>query len=185
MSIHEVILDHVSWGRLARLMPTIPGDPAVKGRRLFLSKDVMDLVDTYRTKAAEARRCEAFRQELDDFVKGGQVGVCLRPFEANEDAKLGLLHPPEDGIWDIRSVNPSPGLRVVGAFAEKNSFIGLEWAPRSKEFLGRQPLGDRNSREWRDIIGNAKAHWRRLFSSWEPRTGDKLDEYLSTNCHLV
>ena len=185
MSIREVVESCVDDGRLFELSPVDPGAP--RGRRMFLSPDVLSLVETVRTKGYEAGRCQALRAQLDSFVEGvDQIGICTTPYAANEEATLGLLGPAEDGIWDFRSIKPKPGLRVIGGFACCDFFIALEWAPRSKPFLDRSPLGPRDSQEWRDIIVRAKAHWNRLLQPYVPLfEGFDSHEYVSENCHPV
>ena len=84
------------------------------------------------------------------------------------------VDPISDRIWDIRSVDPSPGIRVLGGFAEKDTFVALEW-----DF--RENLGGPKSKEWRDFIVRCSAHWRRLFGTYKPHEGEKTSDFLSKN----
>src|SRR5260370_28792640 len=77
-------------------------------------------------------RAGRLRADLEEFTKGKHITVCLEPFAA-KSAYMGRLAPVADGVWDIRSRDPSPALRVVGLFAETDVFIALRWAPRSNK----------------------------------------------------
>ena len=102
------------------------------------------------------------------------------------DAKMGRLDPIADEVWDVRSQEPSPGLRVFSRFAEKDVLVALTCSPRSisVSWLDRLPLLGRDSRQWRDAIIECKRDWNILFPAYEPLRGDDLDDYIS-NAVLV
>ena len=99
------------------------------------------------------RRAGRLRADLERFIKGQQIGLCLIPYQA-ATAYMGRLDRPKDEVWDIRSVDPSPGLRVFGRFAEVGLFIALLWAPRSKDlhWAERKVLGKGTSLQWQFAI---------------------------------
>jgi hypothetical protein len=81
---------------------------------MFIGKDLLELFEKewLPEEQGEARRCGYLEQQLEAFVEGTLIGVCMTPRRANDNATLGILHPVEDGVWDLRSVTPPPGLRA-------------------------------------------------------------------------
>lgn len=181
MSMTALVQQHEANGDLWRVCPLIPGD---ESRTMFVSREVTDLLFGSWPVAAQ-RRVGFLRANLDAFVVGETIGLCMRPGKARDDAQMAVLDPPSSGIFDYRSCAPTPGIRIIGMFAGADTFFGLIWVPRSKEWLGRQPLLDRNSREWRDAILRAKREWRRLFLSYGWHVGRIESDYITSNCNPV
>lgn len=153
---------------------------------MFLSQELKDFLDGPWTHKGARLRAGRLRADLEAFIKGDELSLCFEPFVAKA-AYMGRLEPIEDSIWDIRSRDPKPALRVVGFFAEMDAFVALRWAPRSKrlEWTDKPPLGDKDSREWRDIIVQCKTDWRNLFHGYVPVTGECINAYLSDSAHAV
>src|SRR5712692_9566878 len=77
----------------------------------------------------ERIRIEELRVELDYFMDGRRID--LRPLlSLNEYAHMAVLDPPADEVWEFRSVDPKPAMRVFGSFAARDKFIALTWAWR-------------------------------------------------------
>lgn len=184
MSTRGWIGELVRHGRLVSMEPVFSGDPIA--RQMFLSPEVSALIEGPWPSAKAEKRCGHLRADLESFVLGREVGVCNRPFEART-ATMGLLSPVTNGVWDIRSQEPRPGIRVLGFFAERDVFVALVPASRSivTDFIPRGPLGDRDSREWRSIIREARLQWKALFPNHNPIGGSDIDEYLSGKYHIV
>jgi hypothetical protein len=184
MSIHDELKARCSEKRLFRLDLGIPGDPVE--RAILLSEDVQSLLTGPWQSETLRYRSGRLRGDLEEFIKGETISACLRPFEARS-AYMGRLAPIQFGMWDIRSRDPTPALRVVGLFAATDVFVALRWAPRSVQpaWIDRPPLGCRDSREWRDIITQCKVDWRNLFLSFAAITGDNIHDYISRNVRLV
>jgi len=87
---------------------------------------------------------------------------------------LGRLHPARDEVWDIRSSDPPPGLRVFGRFGNTDIFVGLSWEERL-------PLGSKDSPDWKRLILQCKTDWRNLFPAHNAISGDDIHDYISTN----
>lgn len=170
----------MSEGRLFELRPRMPDDPIE--RSMFVSEEIWRLVQGPWAGDEMAGRCGLLRADMEQFVSGRVVGVCLTPYSAKH-ALFGLLDAPADGIWDFRSVDPSPGLRLFGAFAATDVFVALTCAPRSVpvEYLARTPLGKAQSREWAKAIRECKAEWRKLFQPYQPHTGGKASDFVSAD----
>jgi hypothetical protein len=117
---------------------------------------------------------------------GNVLGVSVTPHAAG-NARLGLLAPIHDGVWDFRSQVPRPGIRVLGLFPERDTFLALIPASRSvkTDYIPWGPLGNGGSDEWKSIITEARSLWTSLMPMWKPVTGDNPDDYFSDNYHRV
>lgn len=184
MSIRDEISARISEGRLFPVEPRMPDDPVA--RLLVVSEEINALLMGPWSGVVMERRCNELQADLEVFVKGQELGMCLTPHEAG-NAYMGLLDPPSDGVWDIRSRGPSPGLRIIGHFAATDVFVGLIYAPRSVRvpWTPRLPLGSHNSPEWVRIINQCKAGWRQLFHSYLPYQGVSIHDYISKRVFLV
>ena len=159
----------VTAGDLIRYVPALSGMPAV--RTLYLSPAVDDLVGG-RVPELEARGGELMAN-LDSFVQGQRLVVSLRPHKAG-NAYMGLLGPESYGIWDIRSRDPRPALRVFGGFLEKDVFVGLTWRVRLQ-------LEARNSAQWEHAISECRSRWTTLVPEHLPITGERVSDYFTTD----
>jgi hypothetical protein len=182
MSIRAAIRRHVLGDRLRPLEMTLRSDEV--SRSLFLAPDLWPLMDGPWTSPQCAGRVARLQADLESFVTGGAVGICLDAFRA-EDAFFGRLDTVEERVWDIRCRGPKPGLRIVGHFAECDTFIAMTWAPRSKSWNGREPLGDRFSSAWSRIKSTSRSEWIRLFPQHEPIHGGAVQDYVSKNSFPV
>jgi hypothetical protein len=170
--------------RLFTLERSLPSDPV--SRSMFLSEEIKNLLDGPWARDDRRYRAGRLRADLEEFIKGEEITLCFEPFAA-KTAYMGRLCPIVDSVWDIRSRDPSPALRVVGFFAEMDAFVALRWAPRSRRpgWTDKPPLGDRDSSEWRDIIVQCKTDWKNLFHTYLPVTGECINAYVSDSAHAV
>lgn len=178
MSIEEWINHLVADGRLFPLRPVFKGDSI--RRPMFMSEEVRNLIEGPWTTAAAATRCGQLRADLEAFVVGAELSICLRPYHAR-DAQMGLLSPIEDGVWDVRSQNPKPGIRVLGRFGRRDWFLALIPACRSRkvDYIARGPLDDGNSQAWDDAISDTRRLWQHLCPVYPAVGGDDAREYFS------
>jgi hypothetical protein len=179
MSIYDVIDDLVNTGRLFYLEPVLD-DPVE--RTMLMSPEIRALLEGPWDSNDMEDRCGQLRDDLERFVTGGAITLCFDPYIA-QTAYFGLLDPPTDAIWDLRSRDPDPGLRVLGAFADKDVFVSLLCAPRSVpvEWLNRKPLNDTeaNPSEWGRAIRQANAMWHNLFPTYRRHIGKQHDDYVT------
>jgi hypothetical protein len=186
MSIRDEINTRVGEvpPRLYRLERSLKSDP--ESRSMFVSEEIKTLLDGPWTNQDLRYRAGRLRGDLEDFIKGALIVACLEPFKAKA-AYMGRLAPIEDSVWDIRSRDPSPALRVVGLFAETNTFIALRWAPRStrNKWTDKPPLGSRDSHEWRDMVVQCKTDRTNLFHAYRPVIGDDINAYVSDSINVV
>lgn len=181
MSIHAEINAHIAAGELYQVRP-MAGDPTE--RTMIITKDIMQLLEgPWGTDSLE-RRANRLRADLESFVKGDPISVSMTPYE-HKSAYLGLLDKPEHEVWDIRSRDPNPGLRVLGRFAETDVFVGLVWRPRSVNWGERNALGNGKSLEWEFAKLECEQEWDRLFPHHSAIHGADLGDYISTEAFLV
>jgi hypothetical protein len=180
MSIRDSIEFWIKEGKLYELKLVFASDQIQ--RTMIISDEIYQLLNGPWEDDVWGRRCGFLRGTLEAFVKGQEIGVCLEPFKASK-AYMGRLHRPRDEVWDIRSIDPSPGIRVFGRFAEKDVFVGLIWSPRSVDIPASQrlPLGPRESIEWKNAIIECKTKWTVLFPSYQPVHGREIDDYIGSN----
>jgi len=166
MSI-DILIDHyLTNGTLFRLHPWLPSTRLTRMICLAPSVNEYVLSDEYRAGR--------LHQDLDLFIAGDIITVSMIPRKAGV-AYMALLDPTEDAIWDMRSRDPSPGLRILGAFARKDYFIGLVLRTR------RQLVNDKH---WDKAIAECHREWRARFHALLPHSGVDENAYL-TNCTCV
>jgi hypothetical protein len=144
-------------------------------RTLFVSVEVNDVIYPPWPPNRNGYRLSKFRAVLDDFLAGGRVSVAENPFKKPSDALLARVCPTTDDVWDIRCIDPKPGIRCLGCFSEKDTFVALTWNYRE----------DFCPEDWATEIGRCKTEWSSLFNPHRPFHGAHLDEYLSINYHAV
>jgi hypothetical protein len=162
MSIEGLIEHCLETELLFRVHPFLPIKPV---RRIFVSKPIKDYLNS------DDERAFGLLGDLDSFIAGEIITTSMVPREARE-AYMGLLHPIADGLWDIRSRDPSPALRMLGGFSRRDTFVGLV-------LYERRLMGDFFSKEWKFAISECKRQWTHRFHALQPITGDDLHGYLS------
>ena len=179
MSIHDGIRHRCDEGRL---FPFTLGDGAPR-RWLFMSKDVHELFTGPWKNQEWRNRCTDLSVDFEQFVSGQVVSVATNPRKAKR-AYMSQLEKPYERVWDIRSRNPSPGIRILGRFAEQNVFVALSWYLRNR-------LGEYGSDEWNFAIGDSKTRWRQLFHPYDALGDDRkiskdnIHDYISSKVQLV
>lgn len=176
ISIRDEINIHVAANRLFEITPPIPGDPIE--RTMLVSAGIYSLLQGPWENRSIGRRAGRLRADLEVFVKGQVITVSLTPYQ-HKTAFMGLLDRPEDEVWDIRSRDPNPGLRLFGRFAEIEVFIALNWRPRSVKWLNQKPLGNSRSIDWHLEILECQQAWSKLFPNHTPISGVQIDDYIS------
>ena len=145
-------------------------------RRIVASPSVHSLLTGPWESRAWEERCGQLHGDFDTFLGGNLLTVAAKPYKGKSSYML-KLHPPAEEVWEIRSRDPDPGIRVFGRFAETDLFVALSWAKRAD-------LAGPKSREWRDARVQCKTDWDNLFRPYEPKSGANLHDYLSTAVSL-
>ena len=178
MSIHDEWMARVREGRLFKLDFLIPG--IQERRTVLMSPEINRLVTGPWNSVLMADRCARLRVDLESILGGERQSVCWTPFKGRTYHKIGRLDPPQDFMFDLRSVD-EPGLRLLFHFAERDVLVAHLCSPRSVpvSWLHRVPLLDRGSKEWRIAIMESNAMWGKLFPDYRPHRGEHIDDLLS------
>ena len=177
-SIRAAIRRHVRAGRLYALEMIDASAPVE--RVLVFADPIRTLLDGPWTHPSCANRAARLRADLEAFVRGDPVSVCLRPYEAGA-AFFGRLNRPDEEVWDVRLREPNPALRLFGRFAAPDHFVVFDWRPRSKPWNGREPLGDRNDPGWDAEKEKCTTQWAALFPQHAPVRGESVHDYVTNN----
>jgi hypothetical protein len=175
MSIRDEIKHWIGEGRLFLLTPALASSPC--SRTMFVADELNRLILGPWASQEDEFRFGKLRADLDMFIDGSLLSVAQAPYKKPKTTYLARLDPMVEEVWEIRSRDPKPGIRVFGRFAEKDVFVALTW-----EF--RDGLGGPASREWRDAREGCKAEWRKLFPTYPALGRDNLHDYAS-NIFLV
>lgn len=179
MSIRQIWEKRVREGELFRLEFLIAG--GLHRRIVLLSPEMNDLVSEPWENDEMGHRRARLRADLENIMAGERLVVCWTPGKARQRHQIGRLEPLDDNIFDIRSSNPAPGLRVLFHFAEKDVLVAHLCSPRSHSvrWLARPPLAERSSKAWRRAIAESNQNWSVLFPRHSPHNGSHIDDYLS------
>jgi hypothetical protein len=167
--IRAFIRTAVEEDRLHLVLPQMAADPV--RRTLLVSNEVNNFLRGPWDDDADERRAGRLQSNLEHFVAGGVVPVCLQPRQAKA-AFMGRLDPLDNGIWDIRSRDPKPGLRLLGGFTEPDVFVGLVWDFR---------LNLKTDDDWKSLQQRCRSEWRSLFAEEAPLLGEEVHDYISEN----
>lgn len=182
MSVGDDIKAAVSNGKLRLLELALPSDPAE--RTVLIHPELKRLFDGPWRNASEQRRVGRLRADLETFVTGKVIPVSLIPYE-HRTAYMGLLDPPSGGIFDIRSRDPSPGMRVFGGFAMPDVFVALNYEFRSvsPDWSDRRPL-EGDAIRWQIAILECEKRWKEIFHT-PPITGGNVRDFISKDAFSV
>ncbi len=157
-------------------VPAVPGG-AVK-RHMLVSKHLRDAMDGPWRDAKEETRLSSLRGDLDAFVLGQRISIADDPYDKPKNTYMARVAPRESELWDIRSIDPRPSIRVLGCFAETDLFVALLW-----KF--RLDLDGPNGPLWHDFVQRAEHAWRQFGMGLQPHSGSKISDYVSSNFFLV
>jgi hypothetical protein len=172
MSIRDDIKVHLGK-ELFLLEPLLPAERVI--RTMFISKEINRVVHPPWAQGRNGTRHAQMRAWLETFIAGRRIPVAEHPFKKGRDAYLARVHPVANEIWDIRCMNPNPGIRVFGRFTELDTFVALTWEHRESI----------NGKQFDTAIARAMNEWRRLFPTIPVFKGNKINDYLSGNFYAV
>lgn len=137
---------------------------------MLLARDLYEeIMGPFEDEATEYRMGR-LRNDLDLFSLGRLIVVGRK----RQNSFFKQLDPPDHEVWEIRSRDPKPSLRVFGAFAEQDVFVSIIVEQRTR-------LGVETSREFRDAIQRTKVAWRTLFLTYPRLSGDNWNAYIKEN----
>ncbi len=170
MSRRELIDE---WGvtrDLVLLPPVLASTPSV--RYVFVTEDVrQELCGPWDTPEHTIRYTRA-RAVVDAFTGGLRIAARYPPSRSAK-AQLALLDPAHEEVWEFRSREPKPGVRVFGCFSELDTFIAL-WTE----------LRENIDEDFKKEREECKRQWRKFFPTFAPHTGANLSDYI-TNYYPV
>jgi hypothetical protein len=169
MSIRDEIRARLDEERLRLIKPLMPGSP--EARLIYASDELHKAIRLPHADPQEAARRGRLQADFDRFINGRLVTIGGRN---HRQAYMKCLEPECDEIWEIRSIDPRPSLRVFGSFAEADVFIAMHIGRRDE-------LGGFNSPEFKAAIRYTKACWRQLFNTWPPFSGSTINDYITEN----
>lgn len=150
-------------------MPRMPNAP--HPRVLYAAPTLHEAMEGPWSDEAVEYRMGKLRADLDHFSTGRLITVSSG---SEKHAYMKLLDDADEEVWEIRSRDPKPSLRVFGRFADTDVFVATH-------FHDRVSLGEPGSRAWRDEFVRCKAEWRKLFPTYEPKRGLSINDYISEN----
>lgn len=177
MSIKDLINDHTR-GQERQLSWHKPAIQDRTKRHMLISVNLQNALSGPWNSAANERRFGQLRGDLDAFVEGRLISVANHPYDKDKTAYIARVDPTSAEVWDIRSIDPSPSIRVLGCFVETDLFVALVWAYRNCLDGPGGPL-------WKAFIQRAQHEWRRLFLTYIPHSGSAISDYISENFFAV
>lgn len=131
-------------------------------RAMFVTSKLWEALNGPWESEDDEERFGRLYADLVQFVEGRRI----------DHNYFKNLWPRRDGVWEIRSVRPSPSVRVLGRFATKDVFIATNFELRNE-------LGEFDSREWREAKRRCLAEWRHLFNSYPALIGNTIHDHIS------
>jgi hypothetical protein len=142
-------------------------------REVYVSQEVHDVVCGPWPPGREGDLHANLRGLLDSFTEGDFITVGQDPFNKAGYAILARVHPVSADVWDIRCLDPNPGIRAFGCFYEADSLVVLTWSERDL------------ITDWAAEVQNCLAEWRKYCGNREPLRGRTINDYLSFNFRVV
>jgi len=160
MSIKDEIKDKCDRKMIFPLVPLVPG--ATMRRAMFISEELWNDLNSEEGDLEWEERIGQLQADLENFVTARAI-----------DSKyLFLLYPSRDCVWEIRSRRPSPSIRVLGQFAQRDVLITTNMALR-------KDLGGWQSRGWKEVKRASRAIWDWLFGTYRPVQTVDVNEVIS------
>lgn len=169
MSIREQIQTALDAGWVVNLLPTLPSIP--HWRVIFMTRRLSDELEQHLEDPTTMVRAAELLATFDTFLGGRLVTIGGRN---DKHAYMKLLEPEQEEVWEIRSIDPKPSIRVFGRFAAKDVFVATNMGFRSG-------LGGFGSIEFRAAMTHCKREWSRCFYTWPPHKGKSVHDYISEN----
>ena len=171
MSMRDQINQCLAEGRLFQVFPMLPGSRV--SRVLLASPEIYRLVTGPWSDESEEIRCGRLWADFDRFVEGRLISVALdNPYHKPRTTYLARMDPGGDEVWEIRSRDPRPAMRIFGRFAEKDVFVALNWDYRAN-------LGGPGSEPFKIEMRRCKAKWRQCVPTYPAFSGATVDDYSS------
>lgn len=159
---------HCAAGRLILVEPSIP---CAQVRPIYMVPDLHTRI--FGANAEQTKRMGNLEADLQRFISGQKVTIAR---ELEDTCFLKPLSNVEE-VWELRSRDPKPGVRVFGRFAAMDVMIAT-----NMEF--RKLLGGLRSRLFAIEIRDCQTTWTRLFPYLDPHRGETGHDYVSNAIDL-
>lgn len=177
MSMYPNIEDSIKEGTLIPWLPAFAGTPSK--RCLFVTPEIMaELNEEEWSDQSLGIRYGQLSADFDRFTEGQNISVAMDPYDKGKNAFLARISPENFGIWTLRSIDPSPAIRVFGAFFQVDHFVALKTALRAD-------LDGPNGRKWANARENAIVLWNSVTEYQERIVGEKIEDYISEKTTAV
>jgi len=177
MSINPIIKKCLEAGTLLPWEIGFDGSPSK--RCLFITPKIQEELDpTSWVEPDMGLRYGQLAADFDRFAEGQNIPVALEPYDKEEHAFLARIDPAAYGIWTLRSIDPSPAIRVFGAFIETDHFVALSTALR-------RDLDGPHGKKWAAARENAISLWNDLTDHQNRNLGDEIENYISEKATSV
>jgi hypothetical protein len=107
------------------------------------------------------------------FIMGATIPIALIPDHKN--AEWARLRPAGYEVWETRIRRTSPELRVLGRFADVDTFVALNLY--DSQLKGR--------RTWDTAKVRCQSDWAALFPNSPPVHGNTANDYIRTKFTLI
>lgn len=155
-------------GALHFWTPLLPG-PHV--RVLYVATDLLDEI---RSDERDPYRMGQLHRDFDRFCQGGLITI---GYGRESRCLMKPLDPRADEVWELRSRDPRPQVRVFGRFAAPDVFVATNAEYRDE--LGEPDLTRWEGNNWPAEILRCKARWRVLVPGQAPIRGDSIHDYIT------
>lgn len=172
MSIQLLIDSHCRQGTLR------PWEPLLPGRHMRIIHIASHLYEEIMGATSDTYRMGLLRSDLDHFCSGGIITV---GHGRESTCRMKPLDPSEDEVWEMRSRDPEPQVRVFGRFCAPDVFCATnaEYRPR----LGDRAMSKWHGNNWPAEILRCKRIWEQLFPGQTPHAGNEVNDYITTDAH--
>lgn len=172
MSIHDEIKGHVERGNLVEIArrDLRAMDDLEYRRWLFVSSAVNQEI-AGRFNEPAFRRLSA---QFQTFIMGQTIPIALVPNHKRAD--WARLEPANHEVWETRVRHTRPELRVLGRFADVDTFVALNL------YEGWELWG---WWKWNAAKAHCLSDWLALFPSSSPVIGRTVSDYISANFTLI
>lgn len=165
MSIDVEIKARVGDGSLVEFQPS-PGIGPY--RPVFLLPEINARIISPWSDIEEDSDMQFVQAALDNFVGGFSVTATFKKTPKTQLRRLSVKQRKQPKVWEVRINDPKPPYRLIGLFADQDTFVGTE-------------LTTREDIDFEFEIKRANSIWNRLFSSHEPVVSENINEYIADN----
>lgn len=131
-------------------------------RAMLVSADVMQTLEATTNDALTDERLGRLRADLEVFVSEPVI----------YPKYMFWLTPKRDFVWEVRSVEDEPSIRVLGRFIGHDAFVALTVETRDE-------LKGWNSPSWKRAIRTCVQRWNTIFNPYPCHTGSKPDDFFT------